>query len=227
MPSTLGLDDDLDPTVFCMDVEATFDLTLPEDTFSRCKTVGDIFQIVLERLPEVSKSGEGCATAMCFYSLRRVLRQMVPHLDVRPSTPVSAFGRLPMEAFCRRIVVHERLNEPELVMPGWGYVAMICAIALPFLAMAVKWPVLPAFLASGVMVWLCRFIPRRLPAEVKTVGDLVRSVASRNVARLAGKGARLGPKEVWSALCHISAAHSELDLHPHQIRADTLLLDTA
>lgn len=55
MTSSLGLAGDLDDVDLVEDVEAAFSIRLGDDEISRCSTVGQLFELIEARLPQMPR----------------------------------------------------------------------------------------------------------------------------------------------------------------------------
>lgn len=220
MTSSLGLAGDLDDVELIEDVEAAFGFRLSDDEIEACSTVGHLFELIEARLPSAS-AGEGCATAMCFYRLRRAFQTRCA-VALRPKTPIEALGAVPVRELHRIIQDECGLRPPPQFITFWGCLALLLVLALPFGLFAVGMPWWVALPSAGVGIALYRSVPIGLPSEVSTFGDLVRIVASRSIGALADQGARLRPKEAWQAFTVVLADHTQLAVS--DISPDTLLL---
>ena len=90
---------------------------------------------------------------------------------------------------------------------------------------------LAAFSPHWLAIWLLilpvlAFDPGGWHGDWKTLGSLARSVAVRNVAYFAGKGARNRDGDWWRSLSHLLAgivvpAGGDGEIEPRQIRPDT------
>jgi hypothetical protein len=220
MTSSLGLAGDLDDVELIQDVEAAFGIRLADDEISRCSTVGHLFELIESRLPEMP-SGQSCATAMCFYRLRRALQ---PHsaIDLKPKTSISALSSVRVRKLHHIIETECGLRPPPQYITLWGCLALLLVAALPFGLFAGGMPWWVALPSAAFGVGLYWFAPVRLPDEVETFGDLVKIVSTRSIGALAGQGARLGPKEAWQAFTDVLSNHSQLSRD--QIGVETHLL---
>jgi hypothetical protein len=203
MRTSLSLAGDLDDVDFVHDVEQAFDIQFPDDVWS-CETVGDLFALVVARLPGQDGTSGRCASAMCFHRLRRAVLTLAPHLELRPSTPIGVLRFVPVERLYHAIRSSGNLRTPPPYLSAWGVCGLLLAVAAPFGSplLGVPWwaaisAVVPCLLAAAVLVW---FLPGRLPPDVETVGDLVERLTALNIGRLAAHGARLGPTEAWETL---------------------------
>src|SRR4051812_19332950 len=117
MPSSLGLEGDLDDVELIQDVEEAFGLRFSDNELAGCSTVGDLFEVVEARLPQ--SSGGSCATAMCFYRLRRALQPLVGG-ELRPNTNLAALSGVSVRALHRIIEQECGLRPPLRYVPLWG-----------------------------------------------------------------------------------------------------------
>ena len=205
MTSSLGLAGDLDDVELIQDVEAAFGVRLADDEIERCSTVGQLFELIKARLPDLP-SGQSCATAMCFYRLRRAL-QSHSATALKPITSISA---VPVRKLHHIIETECGLRSPPQCITLLGCLALLLVLALPFGLFAVGMPWWTALPSAALGIGLYRLAPIQLPGEVETFGDLVRIVASRSIGALAGQGARLGPKEAWQAFTDVLSDHTQL-----------------
>ena len=220
MTSSLGLAGDLDDVDLVEDVEAAFGVRLADDEIERCSTVGHLFELIEARPPGMP-SGQSCATAMCFYRLRRAL-QPYSAIALKPKTSIAALGAVPVRKLHQIIATECGLRPPPQYITLWGCLALLLAVSLPFGLFAVGIPWWVALPSAALGIVLYRLAPIQLPGEVETFGDLVKIVASRSIGALAGRGARLGPKEAWQAFKDVLSDHTQLS--KDEIGPETLLL---
>lgn len=220
MTSSLGLAGDLDDVELIQDVEAAFSIRLADDEIGRCSTVGQLFELIEAHLPKMP-SGQSCATAMCFYRLRRALQ---PHsaIALKPQTSVSALSAVPVRKLHQIIKTECGLRPPPQYITLWGCLALLLVVTLPFGLFAVGMPWWIALPSAALGIGLYQLAPIQLPGEAETFGDLVRIVSSRSIGALAGQGARLGPKEAWQAFTDVLSDHTQLS--KGEIGPETLLL---
>jgi hypothetical protein len=202
------------------DVEEAFGFQLSDRDLSRCRTVGDLFELVEAHLPTSGFEGN-CATAMAFYRLRRAIQ---PRIDIalRPATPISALSTIGVRELHRIVKEECGLRPPMQYMSIWGCVALLAIPALPVAALAsgLGWWV--AVLCALLAIIAYRRTSIRLPDTLLTFGDLVRLVSSRSVGALAQQGARLRASEAWDAFRDIVSDHTLLP--KEAIASQTLLL---
>jgi hypothetical protein len=171
---------------------------------SQLETVGDLFDHIEAELATKPR-GETCPTLMAFNRIRAVLS---PHVNktIRPSMPLSDIG-WPAKRFTSLIEREAKLEAPPLFsgpLGMLGYFLLLGSIVLVIAALTtsetdlVYAPIPFALGMAFIYLEPCAF-----REDCKTVGDLVRATASRNVARLAAEGGALRTEDVWNALIDI------------------------
>jgi hypothetical protein len=218
MTRSFLFDDDMDVVDLLQDLEQAFGLRLTDEELQRCRTIGDLFGLMETRI-ERSSNGS-CATAMCFYRLRRALQPRIT-MELRPKTGIVELRSVPVRRLHRIIDQECGLRPPPPYISLWGCIALILVAALPLFALAAGWPLWLALTSVVPAVALYRMAPMRLPRGVNTFGDLVRVVASRSIGTLSKEGARLGSTEAWAAFKDIVSGHSPFQ---EVITPDALIL---
>lgn len=219
MQSSLGLAGDLDDVELIEDIEASFGTRFSDDDLKHCRTVGDLFTVVKARLPSAD-AGERCATAMCFFRMRRALQPLLG-AELRPSTSIEQLSGLSVRELYDVLKDDCGLRPPPSVISIWGCIALMLVGLLPLasIGLALTWWLAAA--SALPAIGLYSLAPIRLPKDVATFGDLVRIVSARNIGILSDQGARLRVPEAWTALRDIIADHTIL---PKQdIALDTLI----
>lgn len=219
MSSSLGLAGDLDDIELIQDVEAAFGILLSDAEVESCWTVGHLFELVKARIPDASTGS--CATAMAFYRLRSAVRTSID-AELRPTTPISDLGSLPVRRLHRIIREDCGLRPPPEQLSYWGCIALALVAALPLGVWALNFGWWAAAASAIPPLALYRVAPIRLPSRVETFGDLVRIVASRSIGALSQQGARLGSSEAWAAFKDVLSDHTSLPAHA--ISLDTLIM---
>jgi hypothetical protein len=215
------LSGDLDDVDMIEDVEEGFGFRFSDDELGMCETVGDLYALVERRLVAKSLDATGCATAICFYSLRRALQPLV-EVKLRPQTPIASFEHLPVRKLYRLIKQDCGLRPPFGYLSGFGCVTLASVSGLPLAGLAFGWPWWAALLSALLPIIGCRLVPLRLPPDVHTFGDLVRVVSSRSIGTLSQRGARLRSQEAWTAFRDIISDHTVLA--KDAITPETLLM---
>ena len=218
MPTSLGLTGDLDDVECIQDVEEAFGVRFSDDELNRCWTVGDLYKLIEAELP--ADPGDRCATAMCFYRLRRALQPAIA-TKLQPKTPIDALRALSVRKL-HRIIKESGLRPPVRVISLWGCVALLSIPVLPIATMAYGLSGWVVASSAVVAIALAGIAPIRLPPDLTTFGDLVRIVASRSIGALAEQGARLSRVDAWEAFKDILGEYSLLP--KDEITPDTLIL---
>jgi hypothetical protein len=218
MPSSLGLEGDLDDVELIQDLEEAFGLQFSDNELAGCRTAGDLFEVVESGLPE--SSAGSCATAMCFYRMRRALQPLVGS-ELRPKTALRALDGVSVRRLHRIIEQECGLRPPLPYVSVWGCIALALVVALPVatFTLGLTWWIAGASAVAGLVLY--RLAPIRLPQDLRTFGDLVRVVSARSIGTLARQGARLSPSDAWAAFTDILSHHSLL--RKEAIAPDTLL----
>jgi hypothetical protein len=220
MPSSLGLAGDLDDVDMLEDVEAAFGFRASDDELARCRTVGDLFELINSRLPSESPAGN-CATAMCFYRLRRAIQPRIS-ISLRPDTPIEELRSLSVRNLHRIIEKECGLRPPPPTLSVWGCISLMLVPALPLGALFMglgEWIAAASAIAPTMGY---RLAPIRHPNSVQTFGDLVRQISSRSIGTLSKQGARLRTPSDWGAFRHILTYHTTLP--KDMIGPETLIL---
>jgi hypothetical protein len=209
MKASLGLSGDLDDVELVEDIEQAFGVHLPDRELSNCHTVGDLFDLVVARLPDHGATGDRCATAMCFYSLRRVVQRLEPGVQLRPSTSIDALRDLSVRSLYKSMQISEGLRTPNPCLSRWGALSLLIVVAGPIgLRFAgASWLLAATAVTLGVILY--RYSPVRLPPRISTVRDFVELVAARNIGDLSIRGARLRTAEAWSSLQVLCSEYAE------------------
>ena len=202
----------LEFTKIVMAIEDTFQVHFEDDEFGNVLTVGDLYNLLLARLPCGEPSGQ-CVTSLAFYRLRRGLIEQfgASRKEVKPSTPMEAVvPRLHRRRKWKALSVALGLKLPRLKMPGWlCQTAMVLALAGALLVggrspyTLLYWIL---FFALGTLLSL----PVHIQFSAPTAGDVARQVATRNYAKLVGN--RMNKVEVWQILRQVFVAQAGVNI---------------
>src|ERR1700742_287513 len=148
MPTTLGIDYE-DSVDLVKDLESSFDVRIFDSEAAACRTLGDIFDLLLQKFGESGTGGQSCASAMAFYRLRRALADHSPEARLRPSTPLTAITRTSPKRLFKRIQVQTGLQLPSKAYSWVGWFGSIAAVAgllgvLPIGILFEWWALVPA-----------------------------------------------------------------------------------
>jgi hypothetical protein len=238
----------LDIVEMIMEVEETFDITIPDKEAERIRTVGDLFHVVLGRIPlEEGPPGQPgpvvCSTSRVFYRIRRIL---VDGLEVnrRRIRPATAVEELIPESDRRRwwSEAAERLGWtfPDLRKPRW----VVWALWILFhgLSLSLFWYHLALLgltqqalvqaailnLLVGPLYLIAAYavttpLETRLPLGCTTVRGLVDQVVARNYGKLRREMGLGRPEEVWKTLQMILV--EQLGVSPESITEEARIVE--
>ncbi len=226
LPNMLGLDDDLDGVEVVRNLEVSFGVKFSNKEAEDCRTVSDILKVLHNRLTTDEGSGQGCASAMAFYRLRRALTKSGIRSRLAPTTALDSISESSPKAVFRQIHTETKMRLPGLGLSGMGQIglALLLGGLLGLLGAAVgthQWAVVSVLVATTGAV-LMRLDPGRFPASCKSLGDLARKVAGLNFGAFLSAGAGCRERDVWSALIEVLSEHSSLP--KTEIREETVLL---
>ncbi len=198
----------LDAVEIVLQVEEAFSISITDAEASQVRTVGDMHDLVMKKIPQVDR--EQCLTAKAFYCLRRGLMQMTGRMrgDVRPDTSVDDI--LPPGRRRRswpRLAEMTGLKMPALHRPPWIVAAVAVAVTATFGAVCfarAPWamvPGLPLLVLAAVVV--TRPFATVAPG-CATVGDLARAFLARNFRAFSESGGA-SANEIWDSLQRIIA----------------------
>jgi hypothetical protein len=228
MPNCLTLAGDGDEIDLIVDIERLFDVTFRNDEAETVQTVGDLYDLLLRKLPP-NDADRKCASAMTFYRLRRALREMGYAARLTPASPIALLEEHSARRAFKALEERSGLQLPALRLTAFGAVG--CAIAWGAIAAIIVWSAVKGLdwiTAAGglagaipVGVAIARFDPQRLPRDMQTLADLVRQTAPLNFGRLAKHGARHSDGDVWDAMVTVLSEYGPKDA----IARDTFFLD--
>ncbi|HJT78195.1 MAG TPA: hypothetical protein VJ739_13410, partial [Gemmataceae bacterium] len=228
-----------------MNVEEKFDLTLLDEEAEKLRTMGQLYDFVLDRVtrgqPQV------CITSAAFYRLRRALMEVcgIPRERIQTQTRLEDL-----------IPPHDRprhwqglkarlgnLHLPPLRRPE-SMVKWIETVSYLPLAPALVFSILlvfalgstPAAFIAGLTVLVCgsvgMFLVRRagyrhteryavhIPPACTTIRDMVYTLVSRHpAAPMVSNTARASDKEIWGTLCAIIGA--DFNRQPSSLTRDS------
>lgn len=175
----------------------TYDLDLSLEAFAETETIGDVYDVVWNHLPNGIKQGGKCGTLVAYYRLRRWLVANYPHSVWRPNTrfaSVPGFRYDRLEDSLAGWTLPGRQIEPSV----W-WLAGASALATTF----VVWPfdhvfsVLMALCVFGSGVLYLHRVFRKGRCNVATLGAMAQHICVDNLARMKSEGATLSRKTLW------------------------------
>ncbi len=231
----------LDMVELIMEVEETFDITIPDDDASHIlSSVGDLYHYILLKLP-ATEEGK-CASAVAFYGFRRAAMAIlgVERRHVRPRAATESI--IPKR---HRRTLWKRFSEelgwrlPELHRPGWVKAAIGGLIALQFVASLIAWgswtgfakEVFPVVIVSLLFGWipvlaLALYITRpfatRFAVECSTLRGTVAKITRMNLGVIA-RSAFFDHRQVWEVLRTLVA--EQLGVRPEEVTESARFLE--
>ena len=144
MANSLGLNDDLDGVELVIDIEKAFNIKITDDEAEDLRVVGQLYDLLMNKI-SLNETNRKCATAMVFYRLRQVIRDLRNSEKLLPSTDLS-------------FIEHGRTKK------NWMHLAHASGLRLPNLNVACQWPLMialiitaaaiPAFVAGFILMFL-------------------------------------------------------------------------
>lgn len=214
--NTLDLHD-LDDVELLEAIESACGITYSNEEAERLRTVGDVYETLVEKLKAHDERRQVCFTAICFYRLRRALRELGPIADIRPNSRIE-------ELFPTRRVdpVLERIQKRTgmaLPTPGLGgftsaltitLVLCVPVAAVVFTKSVGSWGLL-ALLGWPVAYLLCRFARTYIPDHYADVGALARAMAGLNLGSLIDEFGVRHKGDIWNALVIVIRNYTGFD----------------
>jgi hypothetical protein len=228
VPNTLGLDDDLDGVELVRSVESAFDVRIPNSDAARMRTVGDLYDWLLDNLQAYS-DGRKCASAMTFYRLRIAFGRLGVDSRMLPSTRLKFLEKGNLKQFFLGLAKETGLRVP-LASPGKLTLAVCSALVILASAGLTEFAFLSShgipILAILVVIalagwWVLARDKGRLPTRLSTFGELAKRMAVMNYGRLIKMGAKHTPDRVWDVLLDLLAGYA---LPKSQIGRETVFL---
>ena len=168
----------LDGVELLLDLEEAFGVSITDGEAQSIQTVGQLYELVLSKLPE----SDACASMIAFNRLRRGLQTSgaprnrvvrsasLPELLPRPCRRV-AWGRLASVSGLKL----PKLGRPRWVLPAVVTVSFLAAIAGYQFGLAAS--ISGGVLTAALLAWVSRLLAFELPAGCTTVGDLAAMLA--------------------------------------------------
>jgi len=198
MVDALRMGDD-DAVEMLIDIERTFGVVFSQADVSALSTLENLHALILREARFAG--GQGCATAMAFFRLRRLLEGQGLEARARPGT-LLAGQFLASPRGTRAILGHASgLVLPPLPMTrlglGLGLVVFVAGLVAAFALSPWIIVVVPALWWSIV-----RFDPGSWRGDWETLCALADTGAHDNYAVLVRQGARHTPATYWRELLH-------------------------
>jgi acyl carrier protein len=230
----------LDAVEVVMEVEAAFDIRIPDEAGQKIETVGQLYDYVVEQTrqkaadpaKDIPARTDVCLTAATFYLLRRELcgrfglerRQVGPRESLEQLLPRRSRRREWAELAGRL-----ELELPPLVRPRWVVALSALALAFSVLAIVVAgWQVsLGALVLMIAVRWtivsvLTAPLANRFAPSITTVGDLCNVLLAYNYRRLVARFSTRAPSDVFQTIKTILV--EQLGVHPALVTRDARLV---
>lgn len=236
----------LDIVELFMEVEDVFDIQIPDERGGEVRTVGDLYDIIIETKGEAVNPRNRSLSAATFLMIRRALvaETKATRQSIRPRTSVDE--ALPTYPAYDRRALWARLQEalglqlPQLCRPAWlvttsTALTIFAALAISTLAdyewgsvAAALLGVLSLVLIGVIASFVTKPFALHPHASFTTFRGLSGVVLAHNHAALCNKllSDKLdawNPTDVWETLRAIII--EQLDVEPELVRRDALFYD--
>jgi acyl carrier protein len=217
----------LDTVELVMEVEESFDITIPDSEASRIVTAGDLLQCVMRHLGQ-EESGI-CLSSAAFYKLRSALMSTfsVSRSSIRPASHVAEFLPIATRRHdwdCLGQSLGMRL--PNLERPSW-LSAMIRTSFLSSLVLVLASVVFGVYtlllalacFATGILVLkVTRAFQRQFVSDCQTMRGLTLSLLHMNYIKFAELKGSISHVEIWDTLKAIIVG--QLGVKPEEVTED-------
>jgi acyl carrier protein len=231
----------LDTVELVMTVEQTFEIAIRDEDAERIRTVGDLYQYILDKLG--FEQAHNCLSGAMFYRVRRALVELfrIDRRSVRPGTLVEEIvppsGR---RMHWARLAEAVRVPLPGLQRPRWVKEAMLRVYLLIFQAAMTLWGAAVGFgqgapiFALYVLIFggglfalmayqLTRPFAVRVAPNCRTVGDLTLTLARSEYGRTEPRHRRWDREVVWDTLTSILVG--QLGVKPEDVTPSARIVD--
>jgi len=225
MPVSLGIDDE-DSVDVVRDLESSFDIQISDSEAAACRTLGDIYDLLVMKFSESDVGGQSCASAMAFYRLRSALTAHSSEAKLRPSTPLATISTVSVRRLFKQIHMQTGLKLPSKAYSWMGWIGASSALlgivgVIPISILFGWWAIVPVVCIASAFV-LLPLDPGRFPKQCETLGELSTKVSRLNFGQLAKAGARVTERELWNSLTEVVSRYSSVAAS--EMHADALLL---
>jgi hypothetical protein len=203
----------LDCVELVMEVEETFNITIPNDRAAQMETAGDLYAYILDQTRHQVRTPAVCLTRATFFELRRHLTQYLPETGViRPRAAIcSTIPRHQRRVFWRQLEAEMELRFPRLARPSWLTLLACCLITILTLS---KFACLMSagFMTAAISAITVRIVSMRLAAKLTrpfacetkspltTYRDLVQHLVHLNDGKLSLRYSSWNLTEIWITL---------------------------
>jgi hypothetical protein len=141
---------------------------------------------------------------MAFRRIKKALHERYPDHPLHPETPIrQVTGAIPVGRWLRQLADDTglRMPNPTMRLSGLGAMALTFVVLPLCLYQLDIAPLIVSGLLGVVLTFaVARYWPVNLPRHVRSVGDLARKVAARNIAALSKQDGAIRTRDVWAAL---------------------------
>jgi len=233
----------LDSVELIMNIEETFDLTIPDQEAEKFQTVGDIYRYVLERI-QVDDS-PGCLSSKAFYRLRRVLIESfeAPRSSIRPTTRLDVLiPRKDRDSAWQRLEARLKLNLPGLQHPAEMQVSLMRIHMAMFMLLVVSTFVMVAgkvgggvfagmfagligfeFFLLSQIERLTRPYALEFAPSCRTIRGIVDFLVEKDLGRTIPVQSGWSEVKVWEAIRALIVGHWDID--PEAVTEDARIID--
>lgn len=205
--NSLNLVGDGDDTDLIEEVEAAFDIKITNAESENIETTGDLFELLVQKLGANHKQRTVCFTAISFYRLRRIFKEISNFQDITPRTKINKL--LPGGKFLpfrENIEASTGLKLPFNEVDYTAYLESILIIASPALAWlffdTMGWASLIFLIGWALIIPISMYFYNRAPLLYSDVGDLAKVVAGLNFKRLNQEYGDCHQDDLWNALVY-------------------------
>ena len=185
-------------------IEEAFGVKISDAEALRCKTVGQLFDIVSSKLYIPEARNLRCPTAIAFFRLRAALRRsghahrMTAQTDLRAIFRAHGATRLHV-----RLSSEAGLKLPALHLhpASTAVLALVTACGVAVSLWAGSWLPLPG---TAVLAIIFGFVlPKTIPQRIAGLGDFAADCAAWNYGKLSEQAGGARRSDAWKALTTI------------------------
>jgi hypothetical protein len=220
----LNLVGDGDELDMISDAEDTFEIKLAVSELAAIRSVGDLFDLIVDEYRSGHPASQACLSQAAFYRLRSALDAMAVAGSIAPATSVSnIFPERHIRRWWRELARRSGLTLPPLevrwmasdvvLFRPWAWMAnfaigssfiLAAAAIVKLTGMTFGWALLTAC-SSGFlgMVLVAAILPiwfGDIPRRIETIGDLAREAAGYSFKALRREKQGCSRADLWPAL---------------------------
>jgi len=210
----------LDTVELVLEMEDTFNISIPDEDAEKILTVGDCYSYILRKLN--NQDSTSCVSLRTFYQLRRNLVELlhIPRNIIHPKTPTNeVIPHLGRRQIWKQLENTLSYRFPTLNRPLWLKIVLVSTfilISMFFLIITHNisgsdWSVLLGYFLMFLWVWfmiytlfsltLTHRMAVEFPPNCQTIGDLAKSIQPEPDPLFVG--GEYNEKKVWDRLCDI------------------------